>query len=143
MARGAMELHSLINQLIRTTVLQSIITCSINTHKRCFLVYYKRQRPTAVQPHKTNTHAVGRSRAWLLQYLLPAMKRSVSAYGIALCAARLHNVIMFIYLAGIKSMEAHETIKNRTQVRPSINGEKPHQPITFSFAVRIHSEYSD
>ena len=60
-----------------------------------------------------------------------------------LCAARLHTTVMVSYLACVKTdMEAHEIIWN-CRLLYSIDREKPYQPVTFSFAVRICSEYGD
>ena len=51
----------------------------------------------------------------------------------ALCTARL-SATLWLHVETI--VESHEMIWN-------FNREKPHQPITFRFATRIHSEYSN
>ena len=61
------------------------------------------------------------------------MKRSPHTHGMALCTARL-SATLWLHVETI--VEAHEMIWN-------FNREKPHQPITFRFATRIHSEYSN
>ena len=61
----------------------------------------------------------------------------------ALSAARLNTVIMVSCLACVKTdVEAHETCQ-KCRLVYLINREKHHQPITFSFVEKIHSEYSD
>ena len=61
------------------------------------------------------------------------MKRLPHTPGMALCTAR-SSATLWLHVETI--VEAHEMIWN-------FNREKPHQPITFSFVTRIHSEYSN
>ena len=61
-------------------------------------------------------------------------------YGMVLCVAKLSSPL---WLAHVKTdVEAHEMIQSYGLVY-SINREKPHQPITFSFVERMCLEYSD
>ena len=76
------------------------------------------------------------------------MKRSAHTYSMILCAARLSEArlsatIIVSYLACVKiNVETHDMIQNSGLVS-SMDREKPHRPITFSFVVRICSELSD
>ena len=88
------------------------------------------------------TVAIGRQRAWLLYCLLPATyKRSAHTYSMALrlcCQIKRHIVVSRLAC----DLEAHEMMWNCTcGLVYSIDRGKPHQSITFSFAVRFHSEY--
>ena len=71
------------------------------------------------------------------------MRKSARMYNIALFAARLSVTIRVSYAAHVKTdMKAHEAIWNCGLVY-SIDREKSHQLITFSFEPRVHLESSD
>ena len=71
------------------------------------------------------------------------MERSAHIYSMVLYPVRLSATIMVSCLACVKTdMEAHEMVRN-CEIVYSINREMPYQPITFSFAASICSEYSD
>ena len=56
-------------------------------------------------------------------------------YGMVLCSARLNTAIMVSYLARVKTnVERHEMIRISGLVH-SVDTEKPHLPIVFSFVV--------
>ena len=65
----------------------------------------------------------------------------IATYALEFCAARLNAAVMVNFLACVKTdVEALEVIRNFRLVC-SIDREKPHQPITYNFAARIHLEY--
>ena len=68
-------------------------------------------------------------------------KWSTHTYDMTLCAGILSAAIMVGYLARVTTNVAvHETIQHGGLTN-SIITEKPNQPITSSFVMRIHSEY--
>ena len=71
------------------------------------------------------------------------MKRSAHTYAMALSTVRLSAAIMVSYSACVNTdVETHEMTWN-CELLYSIYKEMPCQPITFSFTMRIRSEYSD